>query len=80
MNNERLITGAVEALYDLWTILDSAIGHSDKETAACSLASELLPVIGGKLDALCSMPTGCFQEILSEQGITIARPRETSDE
>jgi hypothetical protein len=78
---ERHIMCAVQTLYDLWTILDSALDHGAEATAtACSLARELLPVIGGKLDTLYSSSTGCFEEILSREGITIAAPREANDE
>lgn len=73
--DDRRIANAVNALYDLWKILDSAVGDSTDETTACSLASELLPIIGGKLDVLAGgMRTGCFDEILSKEGIAIAAP------
>lgn len=81
MNNEQRIANAVNALYDLWKMLDSAVGDSTDETTACSLASELLPIIGGKLDVLAGgMCTGCFDEVLSKEGVAIATPTGTSHE
>ncbi|WP_423392802.1 hypothetical protein [Burkholderia sp. LMG 21824] len=70
----RDISGAVQALSDLWIILDGSLG-SDREGAACSMASELLPLIGGRLDSAISAlgvgATGCFAKVLADRGIVI---------
>jgi hypothetical protein len=78
----REISGAVQALSDLWKILDGSIG-SDREGAACAMAIELLPLIGGRLDSAISAlgvgPTGCFEQVLAAKGIVVGAsgsPRE----
>ncbi|WP_174942480.1 hypothetical protein [Burkholderia lata] len=78
----RDISGAVQALSDLWKILDGSLG-SDREGAACSMAIELLPLIGGRLDSAISAlgvgPTCCFEQVLAAKGIVVgasSSPRE----
>ncbi|VWB80494.1 hypothetical protein BLA14095_03716 [Burkholderia lata] len=78
----RDICGAVQALSDLWKILEGSLG-SDREGAACAMAIELLPLIGGRIDSAISAlgvgATGCFEKVLADRGIVISAsgtPRE----
>ncbi|WP_423393285.1 hypothetical protein [Burkholderia sp. LMG 21824] len=78
----RGISGAVQALSDLWKILDGSLG-SDREGAVCAMAIELLPLIGGRLDSAISAlgvgPTGCFEQVLAAKGVVVGAsgsPRE----
>ncbi|WP_321951629.1 hypothetical protein [Burkholderia cenocepacia] len=79
-DERRRIASTVHALYDLWTILDSAVCNGSEQGVACSVAAELLPVIGGKLDALIESRTGCFDDVLSKEGIVIALPKSGATE
>jgi hypothetical protein len=77
---EREIAEGIQALGDLWVLLDSALDNGT-EGAACSIAIELLPVIGGRLDnamtVLGMSPTGCFEDALANRGIMIGASGDT---
>lgn len=70
----QVVSAVVVQLHDLWKILDGAIDDDAKQVVACSLASELLPIAGARLDALLSSPTGCFEEVLERRGIAVTVP------
>ena len=78
---QRTIMGAVDGLHSLWALLEKSMDNST-EWAAVSLACELLPVIGGKLDAaiaaISGNPTGYFDGILDSRGITVSAPSEVN--
>jgi hypothetical protein len=73
----RGISSAIQTLHDLWTVLGAA-GDTGNEVAACSVAHEMLPVIGGKLDAVIAAlgegRTGFFDGASSRQVISTELP------
>jgi len=72
---ERGISAVVRLLYELWTTLDHSADAPDTQSAACSLACELLPIAGGSLDELVAAlgggRTGWFDEALSDRGVSL---------
>lgn len=78
-STQRTIAGAVDGLHSLWALLDKSLNNGT-EWAAASIACELLPLIGGKLDAaiasLNGSPSGHFEEVLESRGITVSTPSE----
>jgi hypothetical protein len=71
---EQEIALGIQALGDLWVLLDSSLDNGT-EGAACSILIELLPVIGGRLDSAMTVlgmsPTGRFKDVLANRGITV---------
>lgn len=68
----RGIDDAVSSLHALWTLVENSLDNG-ADWAACNVVHEMLPLIGGKLDAVVEAmggsPTGAFDEALRRRGI-----------
>ncbi|MFP6557396.1 hypothetical protein WJ542_03495 [Paraburkholderia sp. B3] len=68
------LNDAVSSLHTLWTLVEKSLDNGT-DWAACEMVHEMLPLIGGKVDAaarvLGGCPTGVFDEALDGRGIKI---------
>lgn len=70
----RTMNDAVSSLHTLWTLVEKSLDNGTN-WAACEMVYEMLPLIGGKLDAavraMGGCPTGVFDETLDGRSIRI---------
>ncbi|KVK99275.1 hypothetical protein WS94_01300 [Burkholderia territorii] len=73
----RSVSDAVSSLHTLWTIVEKSLDNGT-DWATCEMIHELLPLIGGKLDAalgaMGGSPCGSFDDVLDKRGIRITAP------
>ncbi|MGU7855452.1 hypothetical protein ACV22X_22180 [Burkholderia orbicola] len=70
----RSVNDAVSSLHTLWTIVEKSLDNGT-DWATCEMIHQLLPLIGGKLDAalgaIGGSPCGSFDDVLDKRGIKI---------